>query len=103
MSECRKCGTATVPGEAFCSNCGTKNAEVPKVSTEETTLEYEDTGDIAAPASSAAESSAAGAAVAPATGEPELSSASLGGHSTGDVPVAVKPTTKKGNTGGRQP
>src|ERR1051326_2571455 len=106
MAECRKCGTQTVPGEAFCSNCGTKNAEAPKNANEETTLEYEDTGDLAAPASpaAAAQPSSAGAAVAPASGEDELNdSAALGGHSTGEVPAVVKQTTKKGNTGGRQP
>ena len=112
MAECRKCGTQTVPGEAFCSNCGTKNAEPPtnaeplKNANEETTLEYEDTGDLAAPATpaAAAQSSSAGAAVAPATGDAELNdSAALGGHSTGEVPSVVKHTTKKGNTGGRQP
>lgn len=103
MAECRKCGTQTVPGEAFCSNCGTKNAEPSKNANEETTLEYEDTGDLAAPAA-AAQSSPAGAAVAPATGDAELNdSAALGGHSTGEVPALVKQTTKKGNTGGRQP
>ncbi len=106
MAECRKCGTQTVPGEAFCSNCGTKNAEAPKSENEETTLEYEDTGDLAAPASPspAAQPSSAGVAVAPATGDDELNdSTGLGGHSTGEVPGVVKHTTKKGNTGGRQP
>jgi hypothetical protein len=112
MAECRKCGTQTVPGEAFCSNCGTKNVESPKSSTEETTLEYEDTGDIAAPASSpspaaAAQSVSESAAAAPALSETDLNdSGSLGGHSTGEVPSevpAVKHTIKKGNTGGRQP
>jgi serine/threonine-protein kinase len=112
MAECRKCGTQTVPGEAFCSNCGTKNAESPKSAAEETTLEYEDTGDVAAPAASASPASPAsaaqsvseGAAVAPAVSETEVDeSASLGGHSTGEVPGVVKHTIKKGNTGGRQP
>jgi len=102
MAECRKCGTQTVPGEAFCSNCGTKNAEAPKSAAEETTLEYEDTGDIAAPASAAQPMSEA-AAVAPAVSETDLEdSAQLGGHSTGEVPPVVKHTIKKGNTGGRQ-
>jgi len=105
MAECRQCGTPTVPGEAFCSNCGTKNIAAPNVSSEETTLDIDDDKNDAA---------AAAPAMAPeivpdskTTGETgvgdSISSASLGGISTGDVQAPVKHTTKKGNTGGRQP
>ena len=60
MAECLKCGTATVPGEAFCSNCGTKNPPAQKSpqESEETTLSYEDeveSGAAAAKAPEAAE------------------------------------------------
>jgi hypothetical protein len=105
MAECRQCGTPTVPGEAFCSNCGTKNTVVPAVSSEETTLDIDDDkndGAAAAPAKAPAvvpDSKPTGDADA---GD-SVSSASLGGISTGDVQAPVKHTTKKGNTGGRQP
>lgn len=104
MAECLECGTATVPGEAFCSNCGTKN---PVPATESP-----------APASDSAESSGAPAAMSPEPAEQPLSepaneserneddlvsSDSLGGTTTGEVPVQVKHTIKKGNTGGHQP
>ena len=47
MAECLQCGTTTVPGEAFCSNCGTKNPTAPEPApeSEETTLAYEDEGE----------------------------------------------------------
>ena len=114
MSECLKCGTTTVPGEAFCSNCGTKNPPAVKASqeSEETTLAYEDE----------TESDAAAEAKVPETPNPteapasaEISggtsadfepSVSLGGKTTGEVPVDPplnKHTVKKGNTGGHQP
>ena len=115
MAECLQCGTTTVPDEAFCSNCGTKNPPAPTSTpqeSEETTLAYEDEG----------ESGAAATALAPETANvPEDSasqdtgedislsdfdsSVSIGGTSTGDVPAAPvnKHTVKKGNTGGHQP
>ncbi len=87
MGKCLECGTPTVPGEAFCSNCGTKNPE-----------QSEPVG---------------AAAPAPAREEPasdSLSSESvaqsdaLGGSSTGDVEPAPAPKhTQKGTTGGHQP
>lgn len=107
MSECLKCGTATVPGEAFCSNCGTKNPSVSIAAkeSEETTLSYEDEGDGGAAGTAKAPEQEI---EAPAAAAEEVSlsdfdaAASMGGKSTGDVPV-VKHTVKKGNTGGRQP
>lgn len=119
MAECLECGTATVPGEAFCSNCGTKNPPAPKSGNESGNESKEsprtaagDSGD------DGRESSGAAAAISPeaankaadkpasesADDESDFdSSASLGGTSTGEVPVQVKHTIKKGNTGGHQP
>jgi eukaryotic-like serine/threonine-protein kinase len=115
MAECLKCGTTTVPDEAFCSNCGTKNppAEKSPQEPEETTLSYEDE----------VEGGAAAEAKAPETANPteasgsaeisgEISSSdfessvSLGGKTTDEVPVEpplIKHTVKKGTTGGHQP
>ena len=78
---------------------------MPAVSSEETTLDIDDDKN---------DGAAAAPAMAPevvpdskTTGETgagdSVASASLGGVSTGDVQAPVKHTTKKGNTGGRQP
>src|SRR6266545_177769 len=108
MAECLKCGTATVPGETFCSNCGTKNPVEPKESSAASSNPAEDSG----------ESSGAAIAMSPEPTEiPDseaangsagsqhdvVSSDSLGGSSTGEVPEPGKHTVKKGNTGGHQP
>ena len=123
MAECLQCGTTTVPGEAFCSNCGTKNPPALEASQEskETTLAYEDEGEGGAAATAmapetASESPADSAGAQPIEGEVSLSDfnssvsmgggSTMGGVSTGEVPVApveVKHTVKKGNTGGHQP
>jgi eukaryotic-like serine/threonine-protein kinase len=90
MSKCLECGTPTVPGEAFCSNCGTKNPVPAQMSPEESV------GVAAAPA----------AEVPPELAETDesvfLGPDSMGGHSTGEVGVNVK-HTQKGTTGGHQP
>jgi hypothetical protein len=114
MAECLKCGTTTVPGEAFCSNCGTKNppAEKSPPESEETTLSYEDEVESGAAAAKAPEP--ANPTEAPVSteisgeisGTDFESSVSLGGETTGEVPVEaplIKHTVKKGNTGGHQP
>ena len=112
MAECLQCGTTTVPGEAFCSNCGTKNPSASKSAkdAEETTLSYEDEPEggpatAVAPANPSEES--AGEEISGEASSTDLdSSVSLGGVSTGEVPVedpAIKHTVKKGNTGGHQP
>jgi serine/threonine-protein kinase len=113
MAECLQCGTTTVPGEAFCSNCGTKNPSASKSAkeAEETTLSYEDEpeGGAAATAVGPANVSeeSAGEEISGEASSTDLdSSVSLGGVSTGEVPVedlAIKHTVKKGNTGGHQP
>ncbi|MDQ2920069.1 MAG: protein kinase [Acidobacteriota bacterium] len=105
MPECIECGKPVVPGEAFCSNCGTKHPAASEESKESQL--------------STGESVAAGAALSaasPVTESPEpndslessegglVSRDSLGGSSTGELPpVQVKHTIKKGNTGGHQP
>jgi hypothetical protein len=112
MAECLKCGTATVPGEPFCSNCGTKNPVVAPVGSEETTepvFAVEDSlaggSETIPPVPARAASPAAG--VAPDdddfSGTGDVDSASGGSKQTGDAPLAVKHTIKKGNTGGHQP
>jgi len=106
MAECLECGTVTVPGEAFCSNCGTKNPVAAKESP--------------APAGDSADSSESGSAAVAVSPEPTgkqgqesadesagnedhfVSSESLGGSPTGELPAQVKHTIKKGNTGGHQ-
>jgi hypothetical protein len=104
MAECLECGTTTVPGEAFCSNCGTKNPVNAKPSPEPeepTTLAYEDEAE-----SKAAAAASAPLAVAATPDESETdfnADESMGGVSTGEVPAATpKHTVKKGNTGGHQ-
>jgi serine/threonine-protein kinase len=102
MDECVECGTATVPGESFCSNCGTKNPVSPQepdeseADTRENALEG---GSVTMPPTKIPASPPAGAD----SSSGDIDSASLGGVSTGDVPAPVKHTIKKGNTGGRQP
>jgi serine/threonine-protein kinase len=115
MAECLKCGTTTVPGEAFCSNCGTKNppAEKSPREPEDTTLSYEDEPESGA-AAEAKEPETANPTESPASAEISgeisgsdlVSPVSLGGKTTDEVPVdppLIKHTVKKGNTGGHQP
>ena len=116
MDKCLQCGTATVPGEAFCSNCGTKHPSVPALppESEETTLAYEDEEESGAASTAMAPEVVSAPPAESAVEQPTVeddevdgfvSSSSLGGVSTGEVPgasVAVKHTIKKGNTGGRQ-
>src|SRR6266498_18812 len=108
MAECLKCGTTTVPGETFCSNCGTKNPVAPEESSAASGNAGEDSGESSGPAiamspepteipdSEAAKGSAG-------SQHDVVSSDSLGGSSTGEVPEPGKHTVKKGNTGGHQP
>src|SRR6266550_448241 len=85
MAECLECGTPVMPGESFCRNCGTQQpAPIPvaaKPTSDDSPAEQETLEDVSGP----------------------ISSASLGGSSTVDVPALVKHTVKKGTTGGRQP
>ncbi|HEY8184829.1 MAG TPA: protein kinase, partial [Pyrinomonadaceae bacterium] len=111
MAKCLQCGTTTVPGEAFCSNCGARNPALAKESSASPGPDSDAADDAGA-------STPPSAIASPEQGEPEsggtasesgdskqdlVSSDSLGGASTGDVPIQVKHTIKKGNTGGRQP
>ena len=109
MAECLECGRPVVPGETFCSNCGTQNPAVrPPLRRNRLKLRRDDE----------AEGPAIGALRPPfllhrltppaplktkAKPQPELGSESLGGASTGEVQVQVKHTVKKGTTGGHQP
>src|SRR6185503_10688785 len=112
MAECLKCGTTTVPGEAFCSNCGTKNPPGPKSpqEPEDSTLSYEDESESGAAAeakapetANPAESPASTEISGEISGADFESSVSLGGKTTDEVPVdtpLIKHTVKKGNIGG---
>jgi serine/threonine-protein kinase len=105
MAECLECGSATVPGEAFCSNCGTKNPSAPKE-----VAEAADSGTNGVGATSGAAAAMSPEESSEAASEPVVdqadkdSSDSVDGATTsGDAPVQVKHTIKKGNTGGHQP
>src|SRR5882672_11022867 len=107
MAECLTCGTATVPGEPFCSNCGTKNPVAAKDAKESSSADDSSASSGAAPALSpeATREPANDEAVASANeaeSDDDVSSNSLGGNSTGELPGQVKHTVKKGNTGGHQ-
>ncbi|HWN09345.1 MAG TPA: protein kinase [Pyrinomonadaceae bacterium] len=110
MAECVECGRPVVPGEAFCSNCGTQHPvgepSAANQSDEPQTLDdaigvageaQSAAADVSPSPSSSAKSSAEAAAAK------KIGSESLGGGSTGDVGVPVKHTVKKGTTGGHQP
>src|SRR4051812_692266 len=95
MDKCVECGTRTVKGEAYCSNCGMKHPVATSDPEEPDTLGYEDESAEAAAAAKSAEE--------PDTLADEYEAQhSLGGGGTGDVPAPVKRTVKKGNTGGHQ-
>jgi hypothetical protein len=112
MTACLKCGTAAVPGEAFCSNCGTKHpaASKPATSAEDTTLEMQDEAEGAAAATAVAPVSTDEVAIADSADAEQhdvapILSDSLGGTTFGEIPTPTPPkhTVKKGNTGGHQP
>jgi serine/threonine-protein kinase len=105
MAECIECGKPVVTGEAFCSNCGTRHPTASndsQLSTDESSVSTGGSSDLAATrlaASPARES----AELTDDSIEAQLSSQeSLGGSDTGELPVPVKHTIKKGNTGGHQ-
>ncbi|MFN2491984.1 MAG: protein kinase [Pyrinomonadaceae bacterium] len=94
MPECLKCGKAVVSGEAFCSNCGSQH--VSSADTPEET--GAGSGSLASgPVVPSAEGSAEAAEVSLHRAE------SIGGTVTGELPIQVKQTTKKGTTTGHQP
>lgn len=101
MAECLECGTTTVPGEAFCSNCGTKNPVPAKESSAPSGEGADDSGEGSGAAAAMSPKSVSERANDSGSGEEEvISSDSLGGSTTGEVPIQVKHTIKKGNTGG---
>ena len=87
MGTCLECGTPVVPGEAFCSNCGTKHP----------TTEPETDGAVDTADSPQDEQST------PPAVESVVPSDALGGSSTGGVEPAAPKHTRKGTTGGHQP
>lgn len=109
MAECVKCGKPVVPGEAFCSNCGTRHVPVSsesaeaKESVESGRSTGETTGGEALLSSSVSSGEPPELASDSAESSHLVSRDSLGGSSTGELPVQVKHTIKKGNTGGHQP
>src|SRR6266480_5645720 len=97
MTECVECGVNIPPGENFCGNCGTRR--------------FVSAGESQTPASDGER-----ARVFPAAGpegakesadvaeQKPVSSASLGGSSTGEVRIpSTKPAAHKGTTGGHRP
>jgi tRNA A-37 threonylcarbamoyl transferase component Bud32 len=111
MAECVECGKPVVPGEVFCSSCGTKHPSVSDESGELNespalqTVASEGAGvaAILIPESPPTESREI-ASVSAESSEDQFADSSLGGHTTANVPdppVQVKHTIKKGNTGGR--
>ena len=103
MAECLECGTPTVPGEAFCSNCGTKNPVAPKEVAESADSVTDNAGAGGAAAVALSPALSDESAGEPAAEEIDLDSADdLGGTTTGEVPLHPKHTVKKGNTGGHQ-
>ena len=96
MSNCLECGTPTVPGEPFCSNCGTKHPS-------EAQQETDPQGTAAAPAlEEAAVNQAEQSADKP---EPESEPVPVADESSvaADEPSNEFKHTHKGTTGGRQP
>lgn len=111
MADCVECGKPVVPGEVFCSNCGTKHPSVhdeshePREPHTSEAVSGEGAG-VAAAFSDEPPTLESGelADVSAASSEGDFAPAeSLGGTATGDLPVQVKHTVKKGNTGGHQP
>jgi len=100
MSQCIECGSAVVPGETFCSNCGTKHPVAAKDSNEPAGT-AEGTSAAAAAAGSAAEDNSGNSSESSAS--EGLGNESMGGTSTGEVNVQAKHTVKRGTTGGHQP
>lgn len=91
MSECLNCGTPTVPGEAFCSNCGTKNP-----------VELQAQGSTAQ-ATSAAPAASEAPPEAEAVGAVDFNSDASPEKASADEPSLEVKHTQKGTTGGRQP
>ena len=102
MAECLQCGKPVVTGEAFCSKCGSEHPAASNHSKESKGSAEAGSGASAAPAASLPEPPQSPKTAAN-SGERELiSSDSIGGTPTGELPIQVKPTTKKGSTGGHQ-
>jgi serine/threonine-protein kinase len=98
-----------VPGEAFCSNCGTKNPVAAAESAKELRPNAASGGINEAKAAQSSAAAASDPSEQQTLEDPfnaENDSESLdyiGGTTTGGAPAPVRPTVKKGNTGGHQP
>jgi len=97
MAECVECGVNIPPGESFCGNCGT-----PRLAASEESQSLASGGE-RAEVVPAAEPEQAKESADMAEQKP-VSSASLGGSSTGDVQIqSTNATSHKGTTGGHKP
>jgi len=99
MAECIECGRPVIPGETFCSNCGTQNPSEK---------EPKESPTVAANSSAAAPAPSPEPPAPADSGEIDPVSSgmgmeSMGGASTGEVKIQAKHTVKKGTTGGHQP
>ena len=97
MSNCLECGTPVVPGEPFCSNCGTQQPSVPLAATDSQAAAAARATDEAADKSDADKQVAA----APATDE-VVDKSEARAKLADELSNEFK-HTHKGTTGGRQP
>ncbi|HEY5884701.1 MAG TPA: protein kinase [Pyrinomonadaceae bacterium] len=98
MSNCIECGTPTVPGERFCSNCGTQNpSAAPPATDPQAAAVAPATADVAEKSEAEKEV----AATAPPTDEVLDKSEALANSAEGLSNEFKR--THKGTTGGRQP
>ena len=98
MSTCLECGAATVPGEPFCSNCGTQHPSVPLQAAEPKAAAAAPAIDETADKS---DSDKEAAAVAPAPDE-VVDKSEARSKAAEEFSAEFK-HTHKGTTGGRQP
>src|SRR2546423_537138 len=102
MAEGLQCGKPVVTAEAFCSKCGSEHPDASNDSKKSNGSAEPSSGASAAPAASSPEPPESPEAAANSGERDLISSDSIGGTPTGELPIQVKQTTKKGSTGGRQ-
>ncbi|MFN2514657.1 MAG: protein kinase [Pyrinomonadaceae bacterium] len=100
MSECLQCGKPVVTGEAFCSKCGSQH---PAASTKSKKSQGSPDDSSGAGSAMSSESPKSSEEDGESGDRDFISPDSMGGTATGELPIQVKHTTKKGSTGGRQP
>src|SRR5687767_3671210 len=97
MSTCLECGTPTVPGEPFCSNCGTQHPSVPLAAADSQAA-------VAAPATDEKpDKSDANEQVAAAPATDDVVEKSEARAKVAEQLSSEFKHTHKGTTGGRQP